>query len=136
MPITINYVKSSDKLPVSINAKSSRQIRLPLSIEIQSPRSGPQVVGIPCMKILSMALWVILPIMKVRLKKPAASLSGHSVRACVRLKIVTIMHLPIEARASDIYIEPLEWHTNMHFRVDGRLLQVFQGASRSDKFTY
>jgi type II secretory ATPase GspE/PulE/Tfp pilus assembly ATPase PilB-like protein len=126
VPITINHVQSSDKLPVSINAKSSRQIRLPPSIEIQLPRSGPQVVGIPYRKTLSMALEVILQTLKVRQKKPAASLSGHAVRACVRLKIDTIMHLAIKQRASDIYIELLESHTNMRFRVDGRLLQVCQ----------
>jgi type II secretory ATPase GspE/PulE/Tfp pilus assembly ATPase PilB-like protein len=73
-----------------------------------------------------MALEVILQTLKVRQKKPAASLSGHAVRACVRLKIDTIMHLAIKQRASDIYIELLESHTNMRFRVDGRLLQVCQ----------
>ena len=40
-----------------------------------------------------------------------------------------ILYLAIKERASDIHIEPLESHTNIRFRVDGRLQQVFRVAS-------
>ena len=40
-----------------------------------------------------------------------------------------ILYLAIKERASDIHIEPLESHTNIRFRVDGRLQEVFQIAS-------
>ena len=40
-----------------------------------------------------------------------------------------ILYLAIKERASDIHIEPLESHTNIRFRMDGRLQQVFRVAS-------
>ena len=40
-----------------------------------------------------------------------------------------ILYLAIKERASDIHIEPLGSHTNIRFRVDGRLQPVFQIAS-------
>jgi type IV pilus assembly protein PilB len=39
------------------------------------------------------------------------------------------LYLAIKERASDIHIEPLGSHTNIRFRVDGRLQPVFQIAS-------
>lgn len=40
-----------------------------------------------------------------------------------------LLYLAIKERASDIHIEPLATHTNIRFRVDGRLQQVFRIAS-------
>ncbi len=40
-----------------------------------------------------------------------------------------LVYLAIKERASDIHIEPLESYTNIRFRVDGRLQQVFRVAS-------